>query len=133
MSEEDKGFAESVEVQVNAVSIKTSNSNSGEVSKIIFETNKGNITWKPKIEKIEHRNGLKIIKKVPCLIDDLPKKVTDIATIATNDGKCTVIVCYNWWKTENDGQPVTYRFLLSETTLDKWKVIVEKSAEEKVV
>ena len=128
-AEKDKGFVKAVEVDITKVLVEEGRE-AGEAKKITFETSKGNITWKPKDDKTEYRDGLAIQRKVPSLIEDLPQKVKDIGKEIIDKGKCVVLVNYNWWETNQDGEAVTYRFITSKKTLDDWKIIKEEVKEE---
>ena len=123
--EEKKEFecVEGVEVELTEVEIKPTSENPEEVHQVRFHTNKGEITYKPKIEQIEHRKGMNIKRKVPCLIDDLPEKIPKMAELIGKHGKITVNVAYTAMKMMKDGEEVTYRFISGGATLEKWIIL----------
>ena len=116
-------YMEGVEVDITEIEVRTARENPEEVSQVRFHTNKGDITYKPKIEKTEHRKGLAIKRKVSCFIDDLPEKITKMADLIAKNNKITVNVAYSTWNTEKDGESVTYRFIQGASTLEKWIVV----------
>lgn len=128
----ERDYAEGVEVKVNSVEVKTMFANQEQVAKITFVTDKGNITYKPKVEKVEHRNGLTIKRTEECSIDDIPKKVIEVSQEISDKGYAIVLVAYSVWNTDKDGQPVTYRFVQGGATLEKWKILKETVATEEV-
>ena len=128
----EKDFVDGVEVTLSVVTVETNPKNNVEVSKVIFETNKGNITFKPKISRSTFQDGLKIVVKEPITVGEVPDKVREIGRIAAEKGRVKVLVSYNVWNTEKDGEPITYRFITSEKTLDTWKIIPEEIVEEKI-
>ena len=93
------------------------------VSKIIWETGKGRITWKPKIVKTEYRGAIQVKAQIKPYIGDLPQKVVEIAQQLKEKGIVKARISYNYWETEKDGEPVTYRFLNSEKTINDWVIM----------
>ena len=132
MVEEKKGFVDGVEVIVSTVEVKTNQRNNQQIDKITLITNKGNITWKPKCNKVEFQGGFKIINTVPMELDLLPPKLNEIAMACNEQGQCKVKIYYSYWETEQDGSLVTYRFITSQKTLDKWEIIKEEVKTETV-
>ena len=128
----ERDFVENVNVDVMSVEVQTSMMDSTEVKKVVFETSKGRISYKPKIAKQEYRDGLKIGTIVSPKVDELPQLIRDIGKHVQNKGKCTVNVAYNVWNTEKDGEPVTYRYVQGSTMLDKWVIVKETISEEVV-
>jgi len=128
--EEVKGFIKDTQIRINSVELKESTQEKGIIEKVIFNTENQRITWKPKIEKKELVQGFKVIKKVPCEILELPKIITEINQECNNKGFAIVKLSYNYWETEQDGRPVTYKFLTSAKTLESWKLIKEVAAGE---
>jgi len=119
----ERDYMEGVEVQINEIEVQTSKLDREQVEKIRFHTNKGDITYKPKVERTENRNGLLIKRREACLIDDLPEKITNMANMIAKSGTITVVVAYSIWNTEKDGEAVTYRFIQGAATLAKWHVV----------
>ena len=110
-------------MEITEIEVKPASDNPEEVIQVRFHTNKGEITYKPKVEKIEHRKGLTIKRKVPCLIDDLPEKIPKMSELIAKHAKITVCVAYTAWHTEKDGEPKIYRFLQGAATLEKWVIV----------
>jgi hypothetical protein len=125
-STKEREYVDGVEVGIQSVDIDTAYKDPNQVAKVTFKTDKGDITYKPKINRTEFREGLKINKKEPCLIDDLPDKVKQIAKKTQEVGIVTVLVSYQVWNTTVDGEKKTYRYIQSSKTLDKWQIIEEK-------
>jgi len=130
----DHDYMEGVEVEITEIEVRPTPMNPEEVQQVRVHTSKGDITYKPKVEKTEHRKGLTIKRKVPCLIDDLPEKLIKMADLIARYGKITVNVAYSTWNTEKDGEAVTYRFIQGAATLEKWVILdTGKPKEERVV
>ena len=133
MVEEDKkGFVEDKEIVITEVELKVNRNNEDQVDKVIFHSNNGIITWKPKITKETYEGGFKVVKQIPMERDMLPKKLIEIAIISSEQKECKVIACYNWWETEAEGGKVIYRFMTSTKTFDKWEIIKEEVKEEQI-
>jgi len=132
METKERDYADSIKIEVTGVEVQTNMNNVEEVKKVVFETNKGSISYKPKIAKQEYRDGLKIGSIVPALVDDIPDIIRSIAKEASNKGKCIVTASYHIWNTEKDGEPVTYRYVQGSTMLDKWKIEEQTNTEEQV-
>jgi len=130
--EEEKGFIEDRETTITEIELKVNRNNEEQVDKIIFHRPDGKITWKPKITKESYEGGFKVVKQVAMERDMLPKKLTEMAMICSEQQRCKAKVSYNWWKTEMDGKMETYRFILSEKTFDKWEIIKTEVKEETV-
>lgn len=130
MEKKEKDFASDIEIEITKVNVKAKHE-TGEVSKVEFETNKGKITWKPKAEKTEMVRGIAKQTIAPCLFDDLPEKVFEIAREANDKGLVRVKASYSIWNTEKDGEPVTYRFVMG-SVFDKWQIIKKEATEEQV-
>lgn len=119
----DHDYMEGVEVEITEIEVRPDKLNPEEVQQVRIHTNKGDITYRPKVEKTEHRKGLVIKRKVACLIDDLPEKLTKMAELIAQHGKITVNVAYSIWNTDKDGEAVTYRFIQGAKTLDQWVIL----------
>lgn len=122
---EDKGFNTDIEVSINAIEEQVNAYD--EIEKIIFGTSKGNITYKPKTESVEFRDGIKRKKLVKAKHEDLPEFVKKLGNLINSNGNAKVLVAYNYWKTEKDGEPITYRFILSAKTFEQWKILDDGS------
>ena len=129
----DKGYVDGSEMTIKEVVLKVNRNNDQEVEKVIFEaTEDKKITWKPKVEKSSYQGGFKVLHTVPMERDMLPKKLQEMAMICSEKGQCKVKAFYNWWETEQDGNKVTYRFMTSQRTFDKWEIIKEEVKTEEV-
>lgn len=130
--EQEKEYIEGAEIKITQVECNTDNGE--EIKKIIFTTNKGNITYKPKMLKEEFREGIKMNMVKPCSFESLPNIIKQIAKTCQQKGTCLVNVAYNVWNTEKDGMPVTYRFISGVKTLSKWVIVGDEIVvEEKVL
>jgi len=125
MNEDDKiiEYVENRELDITSVDIETNTNNNTEVRRVIFNVGENRITWKPKVSKEEYKDGLKIISKIPMTIDALPEKLKKIGSICQSMGKCKVKANYTAMTTDNDGQEVTYRYITSPVTLEKWEIL----------
>ncbi len=123
---EEKEFVNDAEIVVSKVLLETNPKEPEEVNRVVMETEKGRITYKPKIEKTEFRDGFQITRKQPCKYTEMPLLLLDIAKQIQKTSRCKVKASYNVWNTEQDGSPVTYRFIQSEKTLDKWEILKEQ-------
>ena len=128
----EKDFASEVEINIIGIDVKTSFKDSSVVEKIILNTSKGNITYKPKIDTEEFREGMKFLQSVSCTVADIPQKIKDMAKECQDKGICKVKASYSIWRTEKDNEPVEYRFILNQTILDKWTIIREETSVESV-
>lgn len=109
------------EVTITGVDVKLDKYNVG-VFQVRFETDKSDITYKPKTIKTEYVEGLKVNKVVPCKIEELPQVIKDIGKKCQTNGKCRVNVHYNVWNTTKDGCDVTYRFVQGQNMMNKWVI-----------
>ena len=125
MSDEKKEteFVQGVEVVLTGIEVETENNDPTMVKRIKFDTNKGNITFKPKLHKEEFRNGLKITSVVPCTVETIPQKIIDMAKKIQELGSLRLNVEYTVMSTEKDGEEVKYRFITSMKTFEKWIVV----------
>lgn len=131
--EKDKGYVEGAEAILKEVELKVNRHNDEQVDKVIFHTDGGDITWKPKREKTGFEGGFKVVKSIPMEKDLLPKKLIEMANLCHDNGQLKIKVFYNWWKTEQDNNEVTYRFMTSETTFEKWEILDKKPVTETVL
>ena len=128
----EKGFIEDREKVITEVELIENRLNSQQIDKLIFASADGNITWKPKHTTHSYEGGIKVTKTVPMEKDLIPKLVQQIALESNEKGAVKVIVAYNYMVVEKDGKDVTYRFLNSEKTLEKWQIIPEEVKQETV-
>lgn len=130
--EEKKEFIEGAEVIVSTVELKMNSRNPDSIDKVTFISDKGNITWKPKIQRSHYEGGFKVTETVAMEKDFIPEKLSNIAQIANETGKVKLKVCYHTWQTEMDGNPITYRFILSLKQFEEWEIIKEEVKTETV-
>jgi len=121
-----------VEVELTKVSIESNPNNQEEIKKITFETNKGNITWKPKVIRTRRVAGCEVKDKVAMQMEKMPENLKKLGTMAHNEGRVILLVNYTLMNTTMDGEPREFRFITSEKTFNDWKIIEEKTPEEVV-
>jgi len=87
------------------------------------------VTWKPKVEKKEYINGIELIKKCSMEITDMPLKLIKLAQQVNKQGYVKLKISYKVMTTvDGDGNPVKYRFIISEKTFNSWEILkVDKS------
>jgi hypothetical protein len=131
MSDENKKnkYAKDMEVIISKVSSEVVGQ---EIKKITFTTNKGNVTWKPKVERRQMLNGMECNEKVAMQITNMPIELIEFNQTINRLGSVKAIICYGIFDTEQDGQPVTYRFIKSFKEFKKWK-LVEDNVNEEIV
>lgn len=131
MEKKEREYADNLPIEVISVKVNANNpKNEEEVQKVIFETTKGSISFKPKVDTVSMRNGLEVHKQELCMINDLPAIITDIAKIVTTKGKCKLHATYQIWNTQTDGEEVTYRYVQNKLMMLKWTI--DEEQEEKV-
>ena len=120
--DDTRDFCEDFVVTVTDMVIDMDLREKTEISRISFETNKGRITYKPKISKEVYEGALKIRNEKRAKLSDLPQIITTIGEKLRDGGKCEVTASYFAWNTYKDDEPVTYRYVPSGNVLDKWVV-----------
>lgn len=118
------------EFEITGVDLEMNPQKESEVKRIRFKTNKGDITWKPKVTKKQLMDGLTILKTVSMELGQLPKKLSEIGEITSDKGRIKVKGQYSKGVAIQDGNEITYRFITSGKTFDKWELIKEKVEEE---
>lgn len=93
------------------------------VKKMTFETDKGNITFKPKTTKTELKLGIETNFKAQCTIDQVPQIIKDIAAEINTKGSVQAIVHYIKGEMEYDGETKTYRWVQGDKMIESWKII----------
>jgi len=128
MTEEHKerDFVEEAKVRIVGVQVITNPYDPEEVKRIVFETDKGQITHKPKMAVEEFRNGIQFCSIKNTTVDKLPRIVNLIGRQIQLNNFVNAIVCYSIWNTEKDGAPVTYRFVQYGSQLEKWRLQTEE-------
>jgi len=130
---EERGVIKDREVVLKEIEIKTNPHNPEQIDKIIFSTDGGNITWKPKYTKSSYEGGIKITSTVPMEKGVLPPKLLELARAISDQGQIRVKACYEYWKTMADGQPVTYRYIRSTKALETWEIIKDTVQTENIL
>ena len=129
-------YVENQEVVMKELKLELDTLDLSRVKKVRFITDKGDITWKPKKKVKQFISGFETERIDNMNIDDLPDLLKKIQNIINNNGKCKLLATYQLMNTTNpENEPVQYRFITSNTFLDKW-VIKEESnevKEEKIV
>ena len=130
MEIKEREYANQVELNVREISFKMDKT--GEyVDKISFETTDGyKITYKPKINKTERIRGIAVNKVTQCTFDEVPKKVFELSEALNKLGIVKLYANYNIWNTQVDGKAATYRYIMSESMLNEWKIIPETPIKE---
>ena len=131
MSETDREYVKDAEVEITSVEAAV-DSKTETVSRVVFETSKGRITYKPKVEKANYIEGIKMVQNVPCNPMELSESIREVGRAINSRGTIKVIVTYQVWTTEKDGEPVTYRYVNGRKMMDSWKVIKEETKAETV-
>jgi hypothetical protein len=128
--EEEKKNIEQVKnkkITVTCIELESNPNNENQINKFRFKTDIGDITWKPKIDKIDYINGLKRISKIPMDTGNIPPFIVDIGKIIGEKTKVIIEgVSYMVMKTKDaEGDDVTYRFFTSEKYIESWKIVQE--------
>jgi len=119
-------YIKDAELKIVAVELKLFNG-SEDIEKVSFETNKGLLTWKPKLERSTMEKGVKIkemssMTKVEFMA---LKKTTELLNEINMNGSANVKISYGTMEAEKDGQVVTYRFLRFLSQYDDMEVLKE--------
>ncbi len=130
--DKEREYVNDVEIEVSSISLQAGK-NPAEIEKVIFETEKGNITYKPKIDKEERVDGFKIASKAAPCVDDLPKNLKELNVELNKAGTIKVKATYQVWNTEMDGTPVTYRYVMGAKMFEKWQLVKSKQPKEELV
>ena len=125
MTEDNKTteFCKEVPVTLTGIEIETNPQDILEVKRIRFESSKGDITFKAKVEKEHFQDGIKIKSIVPIKINEIPEEIKNVAKSIQEKGSVKMNVNYSLMKTEVDGEPKEYRFITSMKTFNEWKII----------
>ena len=123
-------FAEGVDVNITGVEVETNNFNPELVNKIRFKTDKGDITWKPKVQKSKFLSGLKVLSSEQMNIGELPDSILKIGRIISEKGNLNMKVNYTVMEDVVDGEKKVYRFITSQKTFDKWAILPDEPVEE---
>ena len=111
-------FAEKVEVTLKNIRVDMFDGEA--IKKITFETDKGNVTWKPKVDKKTFQGGLELHNLEAMKITAIPDKLAKMASGVQDEGTVDLEICYAIFNKEVDGEEVSYRYIQSLKTFDKW-------------
>jgi len=121
----ERDYAKEVTITVTGVEAKMDHVEAEVVKQMVFITNVGNITYKPKVAHEEFREGIKLLSQKSAIWLELPGIIKEISKRVLADGKCLVKASYAIWNTEKDGVPVTYRFIQGANSMLSWAVLEE--------
>ena len=94
------------------------------VRRIRFQTEKGDITFKPSVKTEEMQDGFKKEMEVLPLISELHQRVKDWAKLLQTKPSLKLEVSYTYTQENNkDGELVTYRFINTVKALEDWKIL----------
>ena len=123
----EMNFVKDVEVSLKKIECESNPNNNQEVKRLRFIFDKFDVTWKPKIQKTRKVAGIEVTDIVPADLDNLPEKLKDISTALNEEGILKMKIKYTKLDTKNaEGEPVTYRFITSEKTLNDWERLSTK-------
>ncbi len=123
-------YVKDVEVTVSKIGFDMNPNTENDILKITFETTNGNITWKPKREKITHLHGAIEKREKVCMdLFNLPEMISKMGMELSKHGSFKAKINYTVMKTEVDGESKIYRFITSEKTFNQWSLI-DSSVEE---
>jgi len=94
-----------------------------EIKKIRFDTDTGEITWKPKVSESDYVEGIKRIKSRTMKISDLPEKLKDLGKTIAEKGKVKLKVSYMLMTKEVDGIENKYRYITSIKAFESWEIL----------
>ena len=133
--EKDKkmDFVKNAEVTVSGIEIETDPNNSENVKRIRFVTDKGNVTWKPKITEKRFVGGIIVLSKVPMRIISLPQKLEEMSKLLQMDGTIKLRISYSTLEAEKDGIVTLYRFIMSEKSFNDWEILPKTKQKEELI
>lgn len=119
-------------ITVKSVLLEQSKEDVTRIAKIRFETNIGDITWKPKLNETKFMsiNGVNVPTRsiVDMKYDNVPAKITDIVKKIQEKGDIKMKVDYmKFDTTDAENHAVSYRFINSEKLLERWTFIEEET------
>jgi hypothetical protein len=118
-------FIKEVPVTITGIEVETNPQEVLEVKRIKFITDKGDITFKPKVEKETYQDGMKILSTVPVNTNEIPEEIRAVAKTIQTKGSIKMLVNYTLMKTMQDNEPKEYRFITSMKTFKEWKDITD--------
>ncbi len=128
METKERDFAKEVEIRVGSIEVLTNPKIPQEVTKVVFATTKGRITYKPKRLVSIFVEGLNVKQSEPCLIADLPDNIKQMGREIALKQYVYVKATFHIWNTMADDEPVTYRYVNGTNMMDSWS-LVEKAEE----
>lgn len=114
-------------VVITGIKAEMEKDNQELIKRLSFETQKGVITWKPKIDKKIFQNGFQVVRTMSMTLEELPDKLKAWANIIQTEGKLVAVVNYTTMTLDKDGDEVTYRFITSEKAFNLWEVQVSSN------
>ena len=121
------------EVILKGIELEMNPQNQDEVKRIRFKTDKGDITWKPKMQKTQLMDGLKIQRTQSMELGDLPKKLSTWGTQLSDVGSIKLKIQYTKMVADVDGCDTVYRFITAEKTFDRWEEVKSSSNEDEII
>lgn len=126
MEEEKKNYVKDKEVEFIGVDVQKVRGKE-DIERIRFKTNDpdiGDITYKPETDTEEFQEGIKVTGVRQLGINEIPKKVKEIAKKISENKSCKVKVSYQLFDTTTrEGEPVTYNYIRWQSQLDKWEIL----------
>jgi hypothetical protein len=126
-------FIKGAEIIITGVEAIAHFKDEQKIEKVIFKTDKGDITHKPKVEDSNFVESIKVKTKTQPYIQELATVIKDIARICQLKGHCKVKGDYSILTVEKDGQKETYRFVQYPSQLDRWLIIPEPLITEEAI
>lgn len=121
--EEKNNYVTDKEVDMIGVTIEKERGKE-QVRKIRFKTKEFDITFKPSTPTEEFRNGMTISGSRQITVDEIPKKVQEIAEQIQKNQVCRMKVNYGLYPTTNaEGDEVVYKYISYASQLDKWEIL----------
>lgn len=121
IDKEDNEMAKDVEVTIKGVKLELWDEE--KIKKIRFDTDRGDITWKPKATASKIVGGFVIETSEPMRYSEIPPKLADIGKKCQENGSCKVKLTYFVFKKEVDGEEMTYRYINSIKVFEKWEIL----------
>ena len=118
-------IAKEINVEITKIETKMSKIEPNTIEQVRFFTSKGNITFKPKVERSEQYMGLEKTYISPMTIEEFATypKTVEIRNAIQRNGYANVIMDYSVMTGELEGETKTYRFINGLSVYDKIKVI----------
>jgi len=112
-------YKEDIRLEINSLQCEIDTKNPLIVTKVIFETSNGKITYKPTKKVTEYHEGIKTQRRDKIKLYDIPQKIKDINNAIKDNNVCHVLAFYMEWETDNG----VYKFINGNGMFDKWNMI----------